>query len=107
VAHLEQKRLHHEATTEAQGFDGATMADSGCARKRSGERGTEARGGKGHTEGCPEQLTERRSSPWHWTGHGRDGSHGTGSGHQRAVAELSARVGRAIERARELGRGRK
>jgi hypothetical protein len=64
-------------------------------------------GGKGHTEGCPEQLTVRRSSPWHWTGHGRDGGHETGSGRRRAVAELPARVSKARERARGLGRGRK
>ena len=64
-------------------------------------------GGKGHTEGCPEQLTVRRSSPWHWTGHGRNGSHRTDGGHRRAVAELSVCAGRASERARELGRGRK
>jgi hypothetical protein len=36
-------------------------------------------GGKGHTEGCPERLTVRRSSPWHWTGHRRNGGHRTGS----------------------------
>jgi hypothetical protein len=33
--------------------------------------------------------------------------HRTGSGRRRAVAELPARVGRARERARGLGRGRK
>jgi hypothetical protein len=63
-------------------------------------------GGRGHTEGCSEQLTVRRSSPWHWTGHGRNGGHGTGGGCRRAVVELSVRAGRARERARELGRGR-
>jgi hypothetical protein len=62
---------------------------------------------RGRTEGCPEQLTVMRSSPWHWTGHGRDGGHRTGSGRRRAVAELLARVGRARERARGLGRGHK
>jgi hypothetical protein len=64
-------------------------------------------GGRGHTEGCLEQLIVRRSSPWHWTGHGRNGGHGTGGGRRRAVAELPVCVGRARERARELGRGRK
>jgi hypothetical protein len=44
VAHLEQKRWHREATAEAQGFDGATVADSGYARNRSGERGPNAVG---------------------------------------------------------------
>jgi hypothetical protein len=53
--------------------------------------------GKGHTEGCPEQLTVRRSSLWHWTGHGRDGGRRTGNGRRGAVAELPARVGRARE----------
>jgi hypothetical protein len=37
-------------------------------------------GGKGHTEGCPEQLTVRRSSPWHWMGRGRDGGRRTDDG---------------------------
>jgi hypothetical protein len=64
-------------------------------------------GGKGHTEGCPEQLTVSRSSPWHWTGHERNSGHRTGSGRRWAVVELPARVGRVRERARELGRGRK
>jgi hypothetical protein len=64
-------------------------------------------GGKGHTEGCPEQLTVRQSSPWHWTGRERDGGRRTGGDRWRAVAGLSARVGRMRERARELGRGRK
>jgi hypothetical protein len=63
--------------------------------------------GKGHTEGCPKQLTARRSSPWHWAGRGRDGGRRTGSGRRRAVAELPAFVGRARERARGFGRGRK
>jgi hypothetical protein len=64
-------------------------------------------GGKGHTEGCPEQLTVRRSSPWHWTGHGRDGGHETGSGRRWAVVKLPTRMSRARERARGFGRGRK
>jgi hypothetical protein len=64
-------------------------------------------GGRGHIEGCPEQLTVRQSSPWHWTGHGHNGGHGTGGGRRQTVAELSVCAGRARERARELGRGRK
>jgi hypothetical protein len=55
--------------------------------------------GRGHIERCPEQLTARRSSPWHLTGYGRDGGDRTGSGRRRAVAELPARVGRARVRA--------
>jgi hypothetical protein len=39
--------------------------------------------------------------------HGRNGGHRTGGGRRRAVVELSVRAGRARERARELGRGRK
>jgi hypothetical protein len=62
-------------------------------------------GGKGHTEGCPEQLTVRRSSPWHWTGRERDGGRRTDGGRPRAMVGLSVRVGRARERARELGEG--
>jgi hypothetical protein len=49
----------------------------------------------------------RRSSPGHWTGHGRNGDHGTGDARRRAVVELLVRAGRARERARELGRGHK
>jgi hypothetical protein len=60
--------------------------------------------GKGHTEGCPEQLTVRRSSPWHWTGRRCGGGCRTGSGRWWAVAELSALVGIARERARGFGR---
>jgi outer membrane translocation and assembly module TamA len=64
--------------------------------------------GKGHTEGCPEKLTGRRGSLWHWTGHGRNGGHGTGGGRQRAVADvLDSREQSERERSRELGRGRK
>jgi hypothetical protein len=55
--------------------------------------------GNGHTEGCPKQLTARQNSPWHRTGRGRDDGHRTGSDRRRAVAELSARAGRARERA--------
>ena len=62
---------------------------------------------EGHTKGCPKWLTARRNSPWHRTGHRRDGDRRTGSSRQRAVAELSARVGRVRERARGFGRGRK
>jgi hypothetical protein len=53
--------------------------------------------GEGHTEGCPEQLTARRNSPWHGTGRGRDDGRITGSCRRGAVAELSARVGRTRE----------
>jgi hypothetical protein len=63
--------------------------------------------GEGHTKGCPEQLTVRRNSPWHGSGHIRDSDRRTASSRRQAVAELSARMDRARERAREFGRGRK
>jgi hypothetical protein len=97
TAHLKQKRWSREATAEAQRFDGATVADSGCARNAPVSADWTQQGERGHAEGCPEQLTVRRSSPWHWTGHGRDDGHGTSSGRRRAVAELPVGVGRARE----------
>jgi hypothetical protein len=86
---------------------GRRRRGSGCVKIAPVSVDRTQQRGKGHTEGCPEQLTVRRSSPWHWTGHVRDGGHKTGSGRRRAVAELLARVGRARERARGLGKGRK
>jgi hypothetical protein len=80
--------------------------DSGCAKIAPVSAGRTQQRGKGHTEGCPEQLTERRSSPWHWTGRGRDGGRRTGSDRRWVVAELPAHVGRARERASESGKGR-
>jgi hypothetical protein len=80
---------------------------SGCTKIAPVSADWTQQRGKGHTEGCPEQLIVRRSSPWHWTGHGRDSGHRTGNSRWWAVAELPARVGRARERARGLGRGRK
>jgi hypothetical protein len=49
----------------------------------------------------------RQSSPWHWKWRERDGVRRTGGDRRGAVAGLSARVDRARERARELGRGHK
>jgi hypothetical protein len=79
---------------------------SGCARIAPVSADRTKQRGEGHTEGCPEQLTVRQNSSWHRTGHRRDGDRRTGSSRRRAVAELSARVGRARERARGFGRGR-
>jgi hypothetical protein len=90
-----------------RGCDRRRWRSSVCARITPVSAGRLNQGGKGHTEGCPEQLTVRRSSPWHWTGRERDGGRRTGGDRRRAIAGLSARVGRARERARELGRGRK
>ena len=89
------------------GASGRRRRGSGCAKTAPVSMDQTQQGRKGHTKGCPEQLTVRRSSPWRWTGHGRNGGHGTGSGRRRAVVELPVRLGRARERARELGRGRK
>jgi hypothetical protein len=38
---------------------------------------------EGHTEGCSEQLTARWNSPWHETGHRRDGDRRIGSFNRR------------------------
>jgi hypothetical protein len=81
--------------------------DSGCAKIDPVSVYRTKQRGRGRTEGCPEQLIVRRSSPWHWTGRGRDGGRRTGIGRRWAVVELPARVGRARERARESSRGRK
>jgi hypothetical protein len=91
----------------AQGHDGRRCHSSGYARITPVSAGRLNQGGKGHTEGCPKQLTVRQSSPWHWTGCERDGGRRTGGGRRRAVAGLSARVCRARERASKSGRGRK
>jgi hypothetical protein len=84
---------------------GRRRRDSGCAKITPVSADRTQQRGKGHTEGCPEQLTVRRSSPWHWTGREHDGGHRTSSSRRRAMAELPARVGRARERARGFGRG--
>jgi hypothetical protein len=89
------------------GTSGRRRRGSGCAKTAPVSADPTQQGGRGHTEGCPEQVTVRRSSPRHWTGHGRDGGHGTGIGRRRTMVELPARVGIARERARGLGRGRK
>jgi hypothetical protein len=81
--------------------------DSGCAKISPVSVDRTKQIGRGRTKGCPEQLTVRQSSPWHWIGRGHDGGRRIGSGRRRAVAELPARVGRVRERARESGRGRK
>jgi hypothetical protein len=91
---------------EAQGLDRATVADSGCARKRSGEhRPNETERERAHrrvsrvadgkaklTVALDGARAQRRPRNRRWAS---------------AVAELSVHAGRARERARELGRGRK
>jgi hypothetical protein len=91
-----QRRRRKDAT-------GRWRRGSGCARIAPVSAGRMNQRGEGHTEGCPEQLTARRNSPWHGTGRGRDDDRRTGSNRRRAVAELSARVGRARERSRGFG----
>jgi hypothetical protein len=95
-----QRRRRRDST-------GRRRRGSGCAKIAPVSADRTKQRGRGHTEGCPKQLTARRSSPWHWTGRGHDGGRTTGSDRRRAVAELPARVGRARERARGFGRGRK
>jgi hypothetical protein len=82
-----------------------TRRGNGCAKIAPVSVDRTRQRGRGRTEGCPEQLTVRRSSPWHWTGRRRDGGRRTGNSRRRAVAELPARVGRARERPRGFGRG--
>jgi hypothetical protein len=96
-----QRWRHRDAT-------GRRWRSSGYARTTPVSAGQLNQGWKGHTEGCPEKLTARRSSLWHYTGRGRNGGHGTGEGRRRAVAEVLCSRGQSErERARELGRGRK
>jgi hypothetical protein len=76
---------------------GRRRRGSGCAKIAPVSADRTQQRGKGHTEGCPEQLTVRQSSPLHWTGCGRDGGHRIGSSRRWAVAELPARVGRERE----------
>jgi hypothetical protein len=85
---------------------GRRQRDSGCVKVAPVSVDQTKQRGRGHTEGCPEQLTVRWSSPWHWTGHGHDGGRRTSSGRRRAVAELPACVGRAREREGERVRQR-
>jgi hypothetical protein len=100
-ARVAKQRRRHRDTTRRW------LRDSSCAKIAPVSADQTKQRVRGHTKGCPEQLTTRRSSPWHWTGRGRDGGRRTGSGRRRAVAELPVRVGRARERARGFGKGRK
>jgi hypothetical protein len=65
---------------------------SGCAKIAPVSADWTKQRKRGHTEGCLEQLTVRRSSPWHGTGRGRDGGRRTGSGRRQRVAELLSRA---------------
>jgi hypothetical protein len=89
-----QRRRHKNAM-------GQRRWDSGCAKIAPLSVDRTRQRGRGHIEGCPKQLTARRSSLWHWTRRGREDGRRTGSDQRRVVAELPARVGRARERGRE------
>jgi hypothetical protein len=67
---------------------GRRWRSSGCARITPVSGGLLNQGGNGHTEGCPEKLTARRSSPWHLIGRGCNGGHRIGGGRRWAVAEI-------------------
>jgi hypothetical protein len=95
---MEQRQRRKDVT-------GRRRRGSGCARIALVSADRTKQRGEWHTEGCPEQLTVRRNSPWHATGRGRDGGRRTGSGRRGAVAEISARVGRARERQGGLAEG--
>jgi hypothetical protein len=58
---------------------GRRQRGSSCAKIAPVSADRTQQRGKGHIEGCPEQLTVRRSSLWHWTGRGHDGGRRTGS----------------------------
>jgi hypothetical protein len=92
-----QRRWRRDAT-------GRRWWSSGCARTTPVSTDlTDQRGG-GHIEGCAKKLMARRSLPWLWMGHGRNGGHGTGGGRRRAVAEVLDSRGqseREGERARQ------
>jgi hypothetical protein len=82
---------------------GQRRRGSGCARITLVSVDRTKQRGDGHTEGCPKQLTAKRNSSWHGTRREHDRGRRTGNSRRRAVAELSARMGRA----RGFGRGRK
>jgi hypothetical protein len=52
-----QWRRHRDST-------GRRWQDSGCVKIAPVSADWTQQRGKGHTEGCPKQLIERRSSPW-------------------------------------------
>jgi hypothetical protein len=75
-----QRRRHKNAT-------GRRRRESSCAKIAPVSADRMKQRGRGHTVGCPEQLTARRSSPWNWTRCGCDGGRRTVSGRRRLVAE--------------------
>jgi hypothetical protein len=73
----------HGGRRKCDGTSGRRRRGSGCAKATLLSADRTQQGGRGHTEGCPKQLTVRRSSPWHWSGHKRDDGNGTRSGRWR------------------------
>jgi hypothetical protein len=101
------KRWSNEATAEAQGYDGATAAGLRLCKSRSGERGPdEPDRGRAHRRVSRVADSEAEFTVAR-TGHRRDGDRRTGSSRWRAMAELSAHMGRARERVWGFGRGHK
>jgi hypothetical protein len=86
---VKQRRRSRDST-------GRRQRGSGCAKIALVSADQTQQRGKGHTEGCPEQLTMSQSSPWHWTGRGRDGGRRTGSGRRSSLHAWAER-----ERGRE------
>jgi hypothetical protein len=82
-------------------------ADSGCARKCSGESGPDAARRERAHQRVSTTVDSKAKLTVALDGVGRDSDHGTSGGRWWAVAELSVRAGRARERARELGIGHK
>jgi hypothetical protein len=62
---------------------GQRRRGSGCARIAPVSVDWTNHREEGHTEGCSEQLTARWNSPWHETGHRRDGDRRIGSFNRR------------------------
>jgi hypothetical protein len=91
-----QRWRHRDAT-------GRRWRSSGYARTTPVSAGQLNQGWKGHTEGCPEKLTARRSSLWHYTGRGRNGDHGTGEGRRWAVAEVLCSRGQSERESERAG----
>ena len=91
-----QRRRHKDAT-------GRRWRSSSCARTTPVSTDWTHQRGGGHTEGCPEKLTARRSSLWHYTGRGRNGGHGTGEGRRRAVAEVLCSRGQSERESERAG----
>jgi hypothetical protein len=111
----EQSRKQQGSTQEIRGpgrfltsrgsdrVTGQRRRSSGCTRTTPVSADQTDRRGGGHTEGCPEKLMARRSLPWLWTGHGRNGGHGTGGGRRWAVEEVLSSHGQSEREGERVG----